>query len=145
MLEILLGRLSKSLYDQVLVVDFIIYTLRSDGFIFLSGWSKILVHTFPKKKKKQALRKISKFVKTNTLPGAVEEVGLLCCACIHSNREEAVNHLIEPLLLSVISSLEDTLLMGFSEGEISNALISIKVFMLWFFIRCFFVATRFFL
>jgi len=113
--------------------------------MFLSGWSKILVYTFPKKKKKKALRKISEFVKTNTLPGAVEEVGLLCCACIHSNREEAVNHLIEPLLLSVISSLEDTLLMGFSEGKISNALISIKVFMLWFFIRCFYVATRFFL
>ncbi|XP_062168697.1 proteasome activator subunit 4-like isoform X2 [Alnus glutinosa] len=89
MLEILLGKLSKSLYDQ-------------------------------------ALRKISEFVRTNTLPGAVEEVGLLCCACIHSNREEAVNHLIEPLLLSVISSLEDTLLLGFSEGKISNALISIK-------------------
>ncbi|KAF3973789.1 hypothetical protein ACB098_06G003200 [Castanea mollissima] len=89
MLEILLGRLSKSLYDQ-------------------------------------ALRKISKFVKTNTLPGAIEEVGLLCSACIHSNREEAVIHLIEPLLLSVINSLEDTPVMGFKEGEISKSSISIK-------------------
>ncbi|KAB1215015.1 Proteasome activator subunit 4 [Morella rubra] len=67
-----------------------------------------------------ALRKISKFVKTNTLPGAIEEVGLLCCACIHSNHEEAVNHLVEPLLLSAISSLEDTSVMGCRE-EVSNA------------------------
>jgi len=78
------------------------------------------------------LRKISKFVKTNTLPGAIEEVGLLCSACIHSNREEAVIHLIEPLLLSVINSLEDTPVMGFKEGEISKASISIKVLLLCF-------------
>ncbi|KAG2678329.1 hypothetical protein I3760_12G138800 [Carya illinoinensis] len=88
MLEILLGRLSESLYDQ-------------------------------------ALRKISKFVKTNTLPGSSEEVGLLCCACVHSNQEEGVNKLIEPLLLSVLSSLDDTPVMVF-EGEISTASMSIR-------------------
>lgn len=65
-------------------------------------------------------------MKTNTLPGAIEEVGLLCCACIHSNCEEAVNHLVEPLLLSAISSLEDTSVMGCRE-EVSNASTLIRV------------------
>ncbi|XP_057472456.1 proteasome activator subunit 4-like isoform X2 [Actinidia eriantha] len=90
MLEILLGRLSKPLYDQ-------------------------------------ALRKISKFVKTNILPGAIAEVGLLCCACVHSNPEEAVVHLIEPVLLSVISSLKGTPSTGFGGGGISEASVSSKV------------------
>ncbi|KAL5803775.1 hypothetical protein ACOSQ3_030575 [Xanthoceras sorbifolium] len=76
MLEILLGRLSKSLYNQ-------------------------------------ALKKISKFVRTNILPGAIAEVGLLCCACVHSNPEEAVIHLVEPVLLSAISSLKGTPVTGF--------------------------------
>ncbi|XP_039061137.1 proteasome activator subunit 4-like [Hibiscus syriacus] len=76
MLEILLGRLSKQLYDQ-------------------------------------ALKKISKFVRTNILPGAIAEVGLLCCACVHSNPEEAVVHLVEPILSSVLSSLNGTPVTGF--------------------------------
>ncbi|PPR91638.1 hypothetical protein GOBAR_AA29036 [Gossypium barbadense] len=76
MLEILLGRLSKQLYNQ-------------------------------------ALKKISKFVRTNILPGAIAEVGLLCCACVHSNPEEAVVHLVEPILSSVLSSLNGTPVTGF--------------------------------
>nr|XP_009762109.1 PREDICTED: proteasome activator subunit 4 isoform X1 [Nicotiana sylvestris] len=76
MLEILLGRLSESLY-------------------------------------KKALKKISKFVTTNILPGAIAEVGLLCCACVHSNPDEAVSQLIKPLLESVISSLKGTPVTGF--------------------------------
>lgn len=83
MLEILLGRLSKTLYSQ-------------------------------------ALKKISKFVKTNILPGAIAEVGLLCCACVHSNPEEAVVHLIEPILSSIISSLKGTPVTGFGGRESSN-------------------------
>ncbi|KAM3302669.1 proteasome activator subunit 4 [Capsicum chacoense] len=76
MLEILLGRLSESLY-------------------------------------KKALKKISKFVTTNILPGAIAEVGLLCCACVHSNPEEAVSQLIKPLLESARSSLKGTPVTGF--------------------------------
>ncbi|KAM0029418.1 putative armadillo-like helical, proteasome activator complex subunit 4 domain-containing protein [Helianthus debilis subsp. tardiflorus] len=76
MLEILFGRLSRSLYNQ-------------------------------------AIKKVSKFVRTNILPGAIAEVGLLCCACIHSNPELAVNQLVEPLLSSVISSLKGIPLTGF--------------------------------
>ncbi|GMI63857.1 proteasome activating protein 200 [Hibiscus trionum] len=61
----------------------------------------------------QALKKISKFVRTNILPGAIAEVGLLCCACVHSNPEEAVVHLVEPILSSVLSSLNGTPVTGF--------------------------------
>ncbi|XP_030931449.1 proteasome activator subunit 4-like isoform X2 [Quercus lobata] len=90
MLEILLGRLSKSLYTQ-------------------------------------ALKKVCKFVKTNILPGAIAEVGLLCCACVHSNPEEAVTHLIEPILSSVISSLEGVPVTGFGGRGTSKSSVSIKV------------------
>lgn len=76
MLEILLGRLSESLF-------------------------------------KKALKKISKFVTTNILPGAISEVGLLCCACVHSNPDEAISHLIKPLLESALSSLKGTPVTGF--------------------------------
>ncbi|GMH05877.1 hypothetical protein Nepgr_007717 [Nepenthes gracilis] len=76
LLEILLGRLSKSLYSQ-------------------------------------ALKKISKFIRSSILPGAIAEVGLLCCACVHSNPEEAVVHLVEPMLSSVISSMKGTPSTGF--------------------------------
>ncbi|KAF5728502.1 proteasome activator subunit 4 isoform X2 [Tripterygium wilfordii] len=87
MLEILLGRLSKSLYSQ-------------------------------------ALKKISKFVRTNILPGAIAEVGLLCCACIHSNPGEAVSYFVEPILLSVLSSFKGTPSTGFGGRGTSEASVS---------------------
>uniref|UniRef100_A0A2P2M9I2 Proteasome activator Blm10 middle HEAT repeats region domain-containing protein n=1 Tax=Rhizophora mucronata TaxID=61149 RepID=A0A2P2M9I2_RHIMU len=90
MLEILLGRLSKSLYNQ-------------------------------------ALKKIAKFVRTSVLPGAIAEVGLLCCACVHTNPEEAVDSLVEPILSSVISSLKGTPGTGFGGKGISGASVSAKV------------------
>lgn len=90
MLEILLGRLSKSLYNQ-------------------------------------ALNKISKFVKSNILPGAISEVGLLCCACVYPYPEEAVVHLIGPLLASVMSSLKGTPTTGFGGREISDVPVFSKV------------------
>ncbi|GKV36472.1 hypothetical protein SLEP1_g44600 [Rubroshorea leprosula] len=89
MLEILLGRLSKSLYNQ-------------------------------------ALKKISKFVRSNILPGAIAEVGLLCCACVHSNPEEAVVHLVEPILLSAMSSLKGTPVTGFGGRGLLDASVSTK-------------------
>ncbi|KNA18101.1 hypothetical protein SOVF_073840 isoform A [Spinacia oleracea] len=87
MLEILFGRLSKSLFTQ-------------------------------------ALKKISKFVQTNILPGAVAEVGLLCCACVHSNPEEAVLYLVEPMLSSVISSMKGTPRTGFLGGTFDTSVLS---------------------
>ncbi|OMO83857.1 Armadillo-like helical [Corchorus capsularis] len=89
MLEILLGRLSKQLYNQ-------------------------------------ALKKISKFVRTNILPGAIAEVGLLCCACVHSNPEEAVVHLVEPILSSVLSSLNGTPVTGFGGRGILDPMVLTK-------------------
>lgn len=77
----------------------------------------------------QALKKISKFVRTNILPGAIAEVGLLCCACVHSNPEEAVVSLIEPILSSVISSLKGTPVTGFGGSGICDPSVSAKVYL----------------
>lgn len=77
--------------------------------------------------KLQALKKISKFVRTNILPGAIAEVGLLCCACVHSNPDEAVIHLVEPVLSSAISSLIGTPGTGFGGGGSIDASVSAKV------------------
>ena len=74
------------------------------------------------------MKKISKFVRTNILPGAIAEVGLLCCACVHSNPEEAISQLVEPILLSVISSLKGTPRTGFGGGRTFDASASTKVF-----------------
>lgn len=69
----------------------------------------------------QLLKKISKFVDTNILPGATAEVGLLCCACVHSDPEEAGLHLIKPILKKIISSLNGTPITGFVEGAASSS------------------------
>lgn len=66
-------------------------------------------------------------MKTNILPGAIAEVGLLCCACVYSNPEEAVTQLVEPILLSVISSLEGTPSTGFGGRGICDTSASTKV------------------
>lgn len=76
------------------------------------------------------MKKISKFVRTNILPGAVAEVGLLCCACVHSNPDEAVGSLVEPILSSVISSLQGTPTTGFGGRGIPDSSVSAKVFYL---------------
>lgn len=75
----------------------------------------------------QSLKKISKFVNTNILPGATAEVGLLCCACVLSNPEEAGVLLIKPILLSITSSFEGTAITGFVGREVSSSLSSTKV------------------
>ncbi|XP_042003843.1 proteasome activator subunit 4-like [Salvia splendens] len=84
MLEILLGRLSASLYMQ-------------------------------------ALKKISEFVTTSILPGAIAEIGLLCSACVHSNPQDAIFQLIKPILESVTTSLEGTPKTGYRKRATSNA------------------------
>ncbi|PIA58294.1 hypothetical protein AQUCO_00500316v1 [Aquilegia coerulea] len=71
----------------------------------------------------QALKKVSKFVRTNILPGAISEVGLLCCACVHSNPEESAIHLIEPILTSIISSLKGLPVTGYGgSGSFDNSI-----------------------
>ncbi|XP_025810985.1 proteasome activator subunit 4 [Panicum hallii] len=76
MLEILLGKLSKPLFDQ-------------------------------------SLKRIAKFVNANILPGATSEVGLLCCACVHSYPVEASVHLFKPILMTIMSSFEGTPTTGY--------------------------------
>lgn len=76
------------------------------------------------------MKKISKFVRANILPGAIAEVGILCCACVHSNPEEAVVHLVEPILLSVMSSLNETPVTGFGGRGLLDASVSTKVSLL---------------
>ncbi|KAF3796838.1 Proteasome activator subunit 4 [Nymphaea thermarum] len=86
---------------------------------------EILLGRLSKPLYKQALKKIAKFIRTNILPGAVAEVGLLCCATIQSNPEEAAPQLIDPILTSIASSLEGTPVSGFGGGS-SNMLFSTK-------------------
>uniref|UniRef100_A0A0A9DAT7 Binding n=1 Tax=Arundo donax TaxID=35708 RepID=A0A0A9DAT7_ARUDO len=76
MLEILLGKLSKPLFNQ-------------------------------------SLQRIAKFVNANILPGATSEVGLLCCACVHSYPEEASVYLVKPILMTIMSSFEGTPTTGY--------------------------------
>lgn len=67
-------------------------------------------------------------MRTNILPGAVAEVGLLCCACVHSNPQEAAVHLVEPILSSVISSLEGTPVTGYGGRDSLDVSVLTKVF-----------------
>ncbi|VAI85409.1 unnamed protein product [Triticum turgidum subsp. durum] len=87
MLEILLGKLSKTLFNQ-------------------------------------SLKKIAKFVNANILPGATSEVGLLCCACVHSYPEEASVYLVKPILMTIMSSFEGTPTTGYVGREVPNNMVS---------------------
>ncbi|KAK3129031.1 hypothetical protein QOZ80_6BG0470430 [Eleusine coracana subsp. coracana] len=61
----------------------------------------------------QSLKRIAKFVNANILPGATSEVGLLCCACVHSNPEAASVNLLKPILMTIMSSFEGTPTTGY--------------------------------
>jgi proteasome activator subunit 4 len=74
----------------------------------------------------QSLKKISKFVDTNILPGATAEVGLLCCAFVHSDPEAAGLHLIKLILKKIISSLNGTPITGYVERAASSGASSSK-------------------
>ncbi|RZC51061.1 hypothetical protein C5167_019488 [Papaver somniferum] len=87
---------------------------------------EILLGKLSKPLFRQALKKISKFVTTNILPGAIGEIGLLCCACIHSNPDESACQLIEPILKSIISSLKGTPSTGFGGTGISDPSLAAK-------------------
>ncbi|KAJ3694711.1 hypothetical protein LUZ60_000088 [Juncus effusus] len=80
MLEVLLGKLSKPLFNQ-------------------------------------SLSKIAKFVDANILPGATAEIGLLCCACVHSDPEEAALRLMKPVLNKIFAALNGTPVTGFVESD----------------------------
>ena len=52
---------------------------------------------------------------------------MLCCACVHTNPEEAVTHLVEPTLFSVISSLKGIPVTGFGGRGILDLSLPSKV------------------
>jgi proteasome activator subunit 4 len=68
----------------------------------------------------QSLKKIAKFVNSNILPGATSEVGLLCCACVHSYPEEASVYLLKPILMTIMSSFEGTPTTGYVGRAVPN-------------------------
>ncbi|XP_031478674.1 proteasome activator subunit 4-like isoform X3 [Nymphaea colorata] len=76
----------------------------------------VLLGRLSKHLHKQALEKISKFLRTNILPGSAAEIGLLCCAAVHSNPEAAAVYVIDPILTSIVSSLQGTPVSGFGGG-----------------------------
>lgn len=68
----------------------------------------------------QSLKKIAKFVNANILPGATSEVGLLCCACVHSYPEETALYLVKPILMTIMSSFEGTPTTGYVGREVPS-------------------------
>ncbi|KAL6596609.1 hypothetical protein ACP70R_047252 [Stipagrostis hirtigluma subsp. patula] len=68
----------------------------------------------------QSLKRIAKFVTANILPGATSEVGLLCCACVHSHPEEASVYLVKPILKIIMSSFEGTPTTGYVGRIVPN-------------------------
>ena len=76
----------------------------------------------------QSLKKIHKFISTNILPGAVAEIGLLCCTCLYSNPDDASAFIIKPILMSILESLKEFPVTGFGEDGSPTASFSSKVF-----------------
>lgn len=62
----------------------------------------------------QALKMVSKFVRSTVLPGAANEIGSLCRAAVYANPERSVELLLLPLMHSVVSSLAESPSTGFS-------------------------------
>jgi proteasome activator subunit 4 len=62
----------------------------------------------------QALKMVSKFVRSTVLPGAANEIGSLCRAAVYANPEMSVEVLLVPLMHSVVSSLAESPSTGFS-------------------------------
>lgn len=65
----------------------------------------------------QVLKKIVKFVIGNILPGAIGEVGLLCCKAVSANPKVSGAELLSPIMNSLLSLLLDSPKTGFSGSE----------------------------
>ena len=75
----------------------------------------------------QALRKVSKFVIRNILPGSVGEVGALCNNIVFVNQNESCIHLLAPIMELLISSLSDSPKTGFSGHDEKIGVVDFKV------------------
>lgn len=119
-LELMFGRLTKPLYQQVWFGHVIIFLPRmlswlgAYGFFLLLFWSTDDVFYL------QAVRKVGEFIHGQVLPGALAEIGFLCSAAVYANPAYAVPQLLEPLMNSVLSALADTPSTGYS-GQGSQA------------------------
>ncbi|MCO5560812.1 hypothetical protein L7F22_014432 [Adiantum nelumboides] len=81
----------------------------------------------PSRPPPQALKRIAKFVMSNILPGGIEEVGLLCCNIVSANPKETCDHLLVPILESLIASFSDTPKTGFGGNDDELAVVDFKV------------------
>ena len=63
----------------------------------------------------------------NILPGAVEEVGLLCCDLVSVNPKESGVHLLAPIMELLLSSLSDSPKTGFSGHDEEISVVDFKV------------------
>lgn len=84
----------------------------------------------------QAVRRVAQFVHGQVLPGAVAEIGFLCSAAVYANPAYAVPQLLEPLMNSVLSALDDTPLTGFSGQGARASSAEFKVSRMLLFYSC---------
>ncbi|KAI5058974.1 hypothetical protein GOP47_0025293 [Adiantum capillus-veneris] len=75
---------------------------------------------------KQALKSVAKFVNNHTLKGGVIEIGLLCSAAVYANPRNGISELVRPIMISVLSSLEECPSTGFSGVSNSQAVFDLK-------------------
>eukprot|EP00250_Pteridium_aquilinum_P022210 c25325_g1_i2 orf=249-5699(+) len=75
----------------------------------------------------KALKRIAKFVTGNILPGAIEEVGLLCCNVVSANPKESCEYLLVPIMDSLIASFVDSPKTGFGGNDDEIAVVDFKV------------------
>lgn len=75
----------------------------------------------------KALKRIAKFVTGNILPGAIEEVGLLCCNIVSANPAESCENLLVPIMDSLIASFTDSPKTGFGRNDDEIAVVDFKV------------------
>ncbi|BBN03450.1 proteasome activator subunit 4 [Marchantia polymorpha subsp. ruderalis] len=92
------------------------------GFLMEEGshYSSLLMLLFQKVTTSvynEALKKVAKFVNSNILPGAVDEIGALCSCALIGNRSLALPLLSKPLMNSIVSSLTETPCTGFSASS----------------------------
>lgn len=70
---------------------------------------------------------MAKFVNSNILPGAVDEIGALCSCALIGNRSLALPLLSKPLMNSIVSSLTETPCTGFSASSNKKSYENFKV------------------
>ncbi|KAL3697923.1 hypothetical protein R1sor_011999 [Riccia sorocarpa] len=89
-----------------------------EGFLMERGshYSSLLMLIFEKATPSvydEALKKVARFVNGNILPGAVNEIGVLCSSAVIANPSVALVQLVLPIMQSIIAYLAETPSTGF--------------------------------